>query len=97
MVKNSLIEGLGQLRHASNAAGPQFGKRFKKEGVLGVCLNMNSGKLSFALNGEYMGVAYHDQKLKTGPIYPAVSLLHCAGCEIRFGMFAPSYFLDGLV
>jgi hypothetical protein len=55
---------------------------------------MNTGTLSFALNGEYFGVAYTDNKLKTGPIYPAVSLLHCAGCKIRSGMPVPSYFKD---
>lgn len=30
-----------------------------------------------------MGVAYTDDKLKTGTFYPAVSLLHCAGCKIK--------------
>jgi len=35
--------GLGQLRHNSNASGPSYGKRFKKEGVLGICLNMIKG------------------------------------------------------
>lgn len=83
--------GLGQLRHNSNASGNQYGKRFKKEGVLGVFLNMNKGTLSFALNGEYMGVAFNIEALKKGPIYPAVSLLHCAGCKIRTGP-APPYF-----
>ncbi len=43
--------GLAQLRHNSNASGPQYGKRFKKEGVLGIFLNMNNGTLSFSLNG----------------------------------------------
>lgn len=47
-----------QLRHNSNATGPAFGKRFKRDGVLGVCLNMNNGTLKFSLNGELMGVAY---------------------------------------
>ncbi len=51
MVLYHLILGLGQLRHGSNATGPSYGKRFKKEGVLGVCLNMNNGTLSFSLNG----------------------------------------------
>lgn len=44
---------------------------------------MVSGTLSFCLNGESMGVAYQDEKLKSGTYYPAVSLLHCAGCTIR--------------
>lgn len=55
---------MGQLRHNSNASGPSYGKRFKKEGILGCCLNMEKGTLSFALNGEYWGVAFTDPKLK---------------------------------
>lgn len=85
--------GLAQLRHGSNATGPSYGKRFKKEGVLGVCLNMNKGSLSFSLNGEYMGEAYVDDKLKIGPYYPAVSLLHCAGCKIRGVNSVPACFV----
>ncbi|CAD8098948.1 unnamed protein product [Paramecium primaurelia] len=86
--------GLAQLRHNSNATGPSFGKRFKKEGVLGVCLNMNNGTLKFSLNGELMGTAYTDEKLKQGPIYPAVSLLHCAGCKLITGKPLPNIFLN---
>jgi hypothetical protein len=86
--------GLGQLRHNSNASGSSYGKRFKKEGILGVCLNMNTGTLSFALDGVNLGVAFKDNKLKSGCYYPAVSLLHCAGCKIRGGIRKPSYFKD---
>lgn len=84
--------GLGQLRHNSNAAGLQYGKRFKKEGTLGCFLDMKRGILSFALNDEYFGVAYQHENLKKGPIYPAVSLLHCAGCKLNVGKQPPSYF-----
>ena len=52
--------GLGQLRNGSNATGSSYGKRFKKSGILGVCLNMDKGTLSFALDGEYMGVAFQN-------------------------------------
>lgn len=85
--------GLGQLRHNSNAAGPQYGKRFKKDGVLGCFLDMNKGILSFALNDEYFGVAYQHDSLKKGPIFPAVSLLHCAGFKLVNNKPAPNYFL----
>jgi hypothetical protein len=54
---------------------------------------MNKGTLSFALNGEYMGIAFTSETLKKGPIYPAVSLLHCAGCKIRGGNL-PSFWKD---
>ena len=82
--------GLGYTRHASSAEGPQYGKRFKF-GVLGVCLNMYKGTLSFALNGKYFGIAFKDNKLKKGPIYPAVSLLHEAGCKLKTGLKPPLY------
>lgn len=53
---------------------------------------MNKGTLSFSLNGELMGTPYTDLKLKKGPIYPAVSLLHCAGCKLITGKLIPAIF-----
>lgn len=43
--------GVGQLRHNSNSIGPKYGKPFKRQGALGVFLNMNKGTLAFALDG----------------------------------------------
>lgn len=40
-----------------------------------MCLNMVKGQLSFGVNGEYMGVAFEDEKLKKGPVYPAIAFL----------------------
>jgi len=84
---------LGQLRHGSNLSGANYGQRFRNEGVIGVCLDMHKGQLSFALNGVNMGVAYTDSKLKKGPFYPAVSLLYRAGCKLVVGKKVPAYFL----
>lgn len=39
-----------------------------------------------------MGVAFDNAALKVGPIYPAVALLHCAGCTIRGGIPIPNCF-----
>jgi hypothetical protein len=33
--------GIGQLRHCDAANGPKFGKNFKKEGTLGILLDMD--------------------------------------------------------
>jgi len=85
--------GLAQLRQGSNASGGPYGKKFKKDGVLGVCLDMNKGTLSFSLNGESFGPAFKSEALTKGPIWPAVSLLHCAGCKLVTGKSVPQHFL----
>lgn len=54
---------------------------------------MNKGTLSFALNGEYFGVAFTDPVLKKGPLYPAVALLHTAGCHLDSSQPIPKYML----
>ncbi len=60
--------------------------------MIGVFLDMNSGKLSFAKDGEYYGVAFQSDELKKGPIYPAISLIHSGGCELITGIPLPKYF-----
>jgi len=39
-----------------------------------------------------MGIAYSNDALKKGPIYAAVSLLHCAGCKLDSGKPVPNIF-----
>ncbi len=70
--------------------GPKFGRPFKKNGVLGLCLDMDKGELSFSLDGDYMGVGYTDAALKQGPLYPAVALVHEAGCKLITGLKVPA-------
>ena len=74
--------------------GKKYGKHFKNQGVVGVFLNMNKGTLSFALDGSYMGIAFEDEALKQGPLYPAVSFLHNAGCYLVTGKAPPLYFYE---
>lgn len=83
---------MGELRHGSNGEGIKYGKPFKKRGILGVCLNMDKGTLEFAIDGEYLGVAFTDPKLQNGLIWPAVSMLHQGGCTLVSGLKTPSYF-----
>lgn len=84
--------GVGQLRHCNNATGDIYGKKFKKTGVLGAFLDMNRGILSFAIDGEYFGIGFQSEELKTGPIWAAISLLHVGGCVLQTGIPAPLYF-----
>jgi hypothetical protein len=50
--------------------------------------------LSFALDGEYFGIAFQSDELKVGPIWAAVSLLHVGGCTLQVGIPAPPYFFS---
>ena len=52
---------------------------------------MNIGTLSFALDGEFMGVAFEDKMLTKGPIWAAVSLLHIGGLTLISGLDPPPY------
>ena len=52
---------------------------------------MDLGTLSFALDGEFMGVAFESQRLKKGPIWAAVSLLHIGGLTLVSGLEPPPY------
>lgn len=52
---------------------------------------MDAGTLEFALDGVSMGKAFEDPKLKVAPIYPAISLLHIAGCTLVSGLEKPDY------
>ena len=54
-------------------------------------LNMELGTLSFALDGEFMGVAFEDPILTKGPIWAAVSLLHIGGCTLISGLEPPAH------
>jgi len=39
-----------------------------------------------------MGIAFTNEILKKGPIFAAVSLLHCAGCKLDSSKPVPKYF-----
>ena len=54
---------------------------------------MDKGTLSFALDDMYMGVAFEDEELKKGPIFPALSLIHYGGCTLITGRKPPDFFI----
>ena len=83
--------GNGELRHNSNQTGEKYGTQVMKQGSVGCFLNMNKGTLSFSINGIDQGVAFRHPFLKVGPLYPAVALLHEAGCLLKCGMSVPDF------
>ena len=47
-------------------------------------LDMDEGSLSYSINGQYLGVAFQSEDLKTGELYPAVAPVFNTDCfEIR--------------
>ena len=60
---------------------------------------MNKGTLAFAIDGVYFGVAFEDERLKVGngPVWPAISLLHKAGCTLVSGKEPPNYFFEWFI
>ena len=56
-------------------------------------LDMVKGTLSFALDGEFFGIAFSSEALKQDPVYPAISLINVAEYSLKNGIPAPPYFL----
>lgn len=64
-----------------------YGQPWAPGDVIGCCLDLDKGELSFCRNGVSMGIAYSSVRtLKTGLGYfPAISLSHGERCHLNFG------------
>ncbi len=49
----------GHLRHGDNRQGTVFGKSCGPKDVVGCCLNLSKGTLSYSINGTYMGRSHN--------------------------------------
>ena len=64
---------------------------------------MNRGTLSFGLynyknrDGEFWGIGFTNPLLKKAPVYPAIAMLHKAGCTIDSNVPIPISFRDALL
>lgn len=70
------------MRNGNAGHGINYGEKILKNGKIGVMLDMNKGILAFGLDKRCWGVAYKNEALKKGPIYPAITLIKHAGCSI---------------
>jgi ubiquitin-protein ligase len=59
----------------------KYGQKMLQGDVIGVCLDLNEGTLSFSRNGEDLGTAFKD--IASRELYPAISL-YDAGDQVRF-------------
>jgi hypothetical protein len=41
--------------------------------IISVMLDMDEGTLSYSKNGQYLGIAFKSEELKTGVLFPAVA------------------------
>eukprot|EP00347_Sterkiella_histriomuscorum_P003770 403363015 len=66
----------GELRHNSNSSGPKYGSSVQAGDVIGVMLDMVEGTICFSKNGRNWGVAFKDDELKKGELFPAVAPIY---------------------
>jgi hypothetical protein len=73
------------LRHGLSSSGEKYpNSKFKPGDTISVMLDMDEGSLSYSINGQYLGVAFQSEDLKTGELYPAVAPVYNTDCfEIR--------------
>ncbi|KAL5198175.1 hypothetical protein ABZP36_001687 [Zizania latifolia] len=74
-----------------------YGQLWAVGDVIGCCISLDAGEISFYRNGNFLGVAF-DGICKVGPrkgYYPAISLSEGERCHLNFGSHPFRYPVDG--
>ena len=69
-----------------------YGKVWDVGDVIGVCIDMDIGKIEYYLNGEFLGIAF--EKVPKGPnvvFFPALTLTRGESCLLNFGQLPFKY------
>ena len=69
-----------------------YGKVWDVGDVIGVCIDMDVGKIEYYLNGEFLGIAF--DKVPKGPnvvFFPALTLTRGESCLLNFGQLPFKY------
>ncbi|CAD7697383.1 unnamed protein product [Ostreobium quekettii] len=74
-----------------------YGQAWAPGDVLGCCLNLDEGQVTFCRNGVSLGVAYDNVRTVKPHLgyFPAVSLSHGERCELNFGSKPLRYPVEG--
>ncbi|KAG1678277.1 hypothetical protein FOA52_013898 [Chlamydomonas sp. UWO 241] len=71
-----------------NVKSAAYGEAWAAGDVIGACLDLDKGEISFHRNGAPMGVAFHNVRTMQPHLayFPTVSLSYTERCELNFGL-----------
>lgn len=79
-----------------NVATGKYGEEWMAGDVIGVCIDMDEGCISYSRNGHSLGVAFQDIRRGKGYAYfPAISLSFAEVVQLNFGGTPFRYHVEG--
>mmetsp|Transcript_873 Transcript_873/g.3210 ORF Transcript_873/g.3210 Transcript_873/m.3210 type:complete len:1103 (-) Transcript_873:22-3330(-) len=87
----------GKRQRRWNLSHNKYGERWSKGDVIGACIDLELGQITFYRNGKSMGVAFDNVRTK-GPMlayFPTLSLSYGERCEMNFGQLPLLYPVEG--
>jgi len=74
-----------------------YGQRWKTGDVIGVCIDLERGTVSFYRNGQFMDDAFQGIRTHVPGLayFPAISLSFSERCEVNFGLYPFEYPIEG--
>eukprot|EP00795_Rhopilema_esculentum_P002009 gene2009-17567_t len=79
-----------------NVATGKYGEEWMAGDIIGVCIDMDEGCISYSRNGHSLGVAFRDIRRGKGYAYfPAISLSFAEVVQLNFGGTPFRYPVDG--
>lgn len=87
----------GKRQRRWNLSHKHYGEKWSKGDVIGACIDLELGQITFYRNGKSMGVAFNNVRTK-GPglaYFPTLSLSYGERSELNFGQFPMLYPVEG--
>lgn len=73
-----------------NVSSVQYGERWTAGDIIGCCIDLDDGKVSYFRNGKFLGVAFSSVR-RPFTYFPGVSLSYAESCRINFGALPLKY------
>ncbi|XP_029185488.2 E3 ubiquitin-protein ligase RNF123-like [Acropora millepora] len=79
-----------------NVMTGKYGEEWMAGDVIGCCIDLDEGTISYSRNGLYLGVAFDNVQFGPGQAYfPAASLSYGESCQMNFGAAPFKFPIDG--